>query len=219
MRWSRRSVILALLVAASAAYPSAHQARAQDAAAGAGVGADAKPAGGQELPSTSPPPAHFPILVIRQSDLFSESTAARSISSQAAEAERALDAELDKVGETLRTREKELSDKRATTPKADFDTLAAEFERDVRAFYARSQRERGLVDQAEGRARAELKQVAQKVLIEIMRRHDAQIMLDEAQVVLSMSALDITQEAIDRLNQLIPEIKLDLAKPQPASQP
>jgi len=157
--------------------------------------------------------------VIRQSALFTESSAARSISNQAAAAQAELDAELDKIGETLRNRERELSDLRSSLPKAEFDTLAAEFERDVRAFYARSQRERGLVDQAVSRARAELRRGAESVLIDIMRRHSALVMLDEEQVVLSVNALDITQEAIDGLNQLIPDISLQLSGAEATDKP
>lgn len=164
-------------------------------------------------------PESVPILVIRQSALFSETTAAKSIAEQAAAAERALDAELDVVGETLRTREKELSDLRTTLPKEEFDALAAEFERDVRAFYARSQRERGLVDQAERHARNQLQRAAQEVLIEIMRQRNAQVMLNEEQIVLSKHSLDVTVEAIARLNEVIPQIALELPETAAPSQP
>lgn len=190
------------------------------------------PALAQEAPAPEPaqkpsPPAQeeravtaaSPILVIRQSALFTESSAARSISIQAAEAERRIDADLDKVGESLRKREKELSELKASLPKAEFDTRAAEFERDVRAFYARSQRERGLVDQAVGRARTDLRKAAERVLIEIMRHHGAQVMLDEEQVVLSIQTLDITQEAVESLNRAIPDIRLVLPETSKQGEP
>lgn len=206
---------LAIVLAAFGDVVGAADALAQEAAPDAAAQAEpAAPSDGEAAPTRL-----FPILVIRQASLFSESLAARSIANQAAAAESALDAELDTIGESLRNRERELSDQRATLPKAEFDALATEFERDVRAFYARSQRERGLVDQAVSRARSELRRGAQAVLIEIMRRHGALVMLDEEQVVLSVQVLDVTQEAIDRLNQSVPDITLELPKSEAPSQP
>ncbi len=209
-----RILVIGVIAASGALWPAGPVA-AQDTAEPEAIEAPTSP----PIFDATPAPESFPILVIRQSTLFSETAAARSIAEQVANAESELDADLDVVGESLRTRERELSDLRTTLPKEEFDALAAEFERDVRAFYARSQRERGLVDQAERDARNKLQRAAQEVLIEIMRQRNALVMLNEEQIVLSRHSLDVTQEAIARLDEVAPRIELQLPESENPAQP
>lgn len=151
------------------------------------------------------------ILIVNMEQILSESDAAVSILEQANAYRDQVQADLAKTRDALRTEETELTRLRGVLPKAEFDARVAEFERADREF-KRALSERGAdLNRARRDAREELKQRLQPVLLEIMRERSADVMLDARTIVASSRALDITAEAIERINAVSPRIELTLS--------
>jgi len=64
------------------------------------------------------------------------------------------------------------------------------------------------------RASALLTERATAVFAAIMRERKAEVLLDSTQIVLSVDSLDITGEAIRRLDKILPEMPIALVEPE-----
>ena len=59
-------------------------------------------------------------------------------------------------------------------------------------------------------ARSNLRQAVRPLLLQLMTERRAQVMLEKDDVVISLTALDVTQEVIDRLDATSPTIDVQL---------
>jgi Skp family chaperone for outer membrane proteins len=112
----------------------------------------------------------------------------------------------------LRAEEAELAKIRETLSREEFDARALNFEAEVRAFkrersHASAELQRAIAD-----GMKQLRDQLGPVLLAIMEERGAMVILDSGTVALSARALDITDEAIARINESVPEIILNLEK-------
>ena len=141
-----------------------------------------------------------PILIVNVDRIYRESAAGRSISAAEAELVKQAETELRARRDALTTEEQALAAERDTLSPSQLEERTAQFRASV-AELRQFRRERGVaIQKAVSAARVVLKQALQPVLVAIMRERRAAAMLDARNVVLSASALDITDEAIRRLD-------------------
>ncbi|MCI4666118.1 MAG: OmpH family outer membrane protein [Neomegalonema sp.] len=149
-----------------------------------------------------------PVLIVNVERIFRVSSAGRAISAAQARLVAAAEKELNTRRAALRAEEAELTAIRATTPAVEFRKRTDDFRRRVGEL-RRFRRDRGMaIKQAVSTARGKLRKALQPVLVGIMREWRAAVMLDARQVVLSARALDITKEAIKRLDATTPSIEV-----------
>lgn len=150
------------------------------------------------------------ILIISVQRLTRDSKAGASISRQAERLRSELLAPLEKKQDALREEEKALVKLRDTLPRPEFETRVDAFKNELRAVRAAEQTALARLQAGLRRATSEFRRARDMVLTDLMRRYDGAVMLDEASVVLSANSLNVTDEAIKRLDESTPEVQVIL---------
>lgn len=164
--------------------------------------------------------AGAPVLVINMERVLRESDAARSIQRQAERIRGTIQKELGDRQEALRNEERELVELRPTLAAAEFAERVESFERRVRALKRDSNERSSLLQKALFEATETLKKRLRPELVAIMEERQADVMLDERNVVISARVLDVTSLAIQRINASTPRIDVAWnAPPWPKSDP
>ena len=144
--------------------------------------------------------ARPPILIIDSDRLYSESDFGRRVAADLAALATEVQAENDRIVETLTQEERSLTLRRPTmTPEA--------FRAESEAFDAKVQEVRRARDaknlefqRANAEARADFEERVQSILANIMIERGAVMVMEQRNVVLSIRAANITDAAIARIN-------------------
>lgn len=146
------------------------------------------------------PVVQSPILTIDQEELFERSSFGARVRSEITAASAELAAENRRLEAELAEEEQRLTALRATTDPQEFSRLAAEFDaRVVEVRRTQDQKARDLTRRPE-EARQEFFRAAVPVLADLVRERGALAILDTRAVIISADAIDITEEAIRRLD-------------------
>lgn len=141
-----------------------------------------------------------PVLTIDQEALFERSAFGRRAQAEFEEASAALAAENRRIEAELEAEERRLTDERPGMDPTEFRELAAAFDgRVVEIRRTQDQKARELGRRPE-EARQEFFRSAVPVLTELVRERAAVAILDSRAVILSAEAIDITEEAIRRID-------------------
>lgn len=174
----------------------------------------------QSVAAQSPGP-NSPILVLNQERLLSQSAYGRRIQEEAEAATAALARENRGIEAQLSAEELDLTERRDTLPAAEFRELADEFDTRVEGIRAAQEaKARDIQSQVEA-ARTRFFELTFPVLIEIASSRGAAVMLDNRSVLLSAPGIDITDEAIARIDESLgdggpePLISISLTSPAP----
>ena len=146
-----------------------------------------------------------PLLTLDQDRLFLESDFGKAVVERERVASQALEQENRQIEAALVAEEQALTEARATLSAEEFATRAEAF--DAKVVQIRTEQDakaRRLVEGREADRTAFLK-VAVPVLGEILGDKGATAIMDKAQLILSLSAIDITDEAISRVNAALAE--------------
>lgn len=156
------------------------------------------------LAQTPPPPsegAAMAILTVVPDRLFEETEAGRTANARYQQASQALLNENRGLESALATEERVLTEQRPTLPPEDFRRMADAFDdktqqirRDQDAKSMRITRQRDLDRQM-------FFQAALPVLAALMREKRALVILDRSSVFLSFDVIDVTDEAVQALNE------------------
>jgi len=160
-------------------------------------GAAATPLSAQDAGLNLPPP----ILTIDQDRLFQETgLGARSASAIEAEVE-ALAVENARIEGELIAREQDLTLRRPTLPTDEFRALADDFDSDVQRIRAAQDEKARELNQLRDVARQDFFNDVAGIISDIVRERGALVVMDRRDVFLSADRIDITDEAIARVNE------------------
>lgn len=161
-----------------------------------GVAAQTPPQAQPQPPVGLPPP----LLTIDAERLFDGSALGRAVEAEVEAAAAALAEENRRIEAELLAEERALTDRRPVLPPEEFRALAEAFDAKVERLRAEQDaKERALVDlREEGRQR--FLREAIPVLSAILRDRGALALLDRRDVFLSADGIDITDEAIRRMD-------------------
>lgn len=188
----RIAVVFALLVGISVGIAIAQENTEADPGSALGF---------ENLPATA-------VLIVDIDRIYRQSSAGQSIAAAEAALAEAAEQELDARRTLLETESDALSEGRGVWPEEEFRAREEAFRRDVEEL-RRLRRERARdIQRAAAEARAELKTALEPILVDLMREWRAAVMLDSRVVILRASALDITDEAILRLDEQTPSIEV-----------
>lgn len=144
-----------------------------------------------------------PIVVLDTEEVFGATILGRSIATDLAEKVQALAAENQRITAELEAEEKELTEKRKTLDAAAFRKLADEFDAKVqRIRVEQDAKQRELQALREAERQSFLDSIA-PILSAIAREHGAYVVLEQRNVLLSAGSIDITDEAIERINKAL----------------
>ncbi|MEO1291436.1 MAG: OmpH family outer membrane protein [Pseudomonadota bacterium] len=145
------------------------------------------------------------IVVVDQRRVLRESLAAASIAEQTADLRRQLREEIDRKEVELRDLDADLATQRDRLEPEVYLQRARELETRVRSWARERQDASARLQEATRVARDALRKKLTPILVEIMQSRQAKVLLPSDTVVLSLTELDITDEAIERLNDAHPD--------------
>ncbi|WP_170971969.1 OmpH family outer membrane protein [Rhodobacter sp. SY28-1] len=152
----------------------------------------------------------MPLLTLDQDRLFLESDFGKAVVERERAASAALEQENRKIEAELVAEERALTDARATLTPEDFAAKAAAFDEKVERIRAEQDAKASRLTEGRDKDRKAFLDVAVPVLGQLLSDKKATAILDKNLVILSLSAVDITEEAIARVNVALAE------KPAPA---
>ena len=143
-----------------------------------------------------------PVLVIDQDRLFAETRlGTRTLDALEAKAQE-LASENQRIEAELIARERELTELRPKTPAEDFRALADEFDARVELIREEQDEKARDLNRSRDEARQQFFQNVAGIISEIVRDKGAVVVLDRRDVFLSADRIDITDEAIQRVNEM-----------------
>ncbi len=141
-----------------------------------------------------------PVLMLDRNRLFTESAFGRAAEARFQADSKVLISENLRLEQALESEERNLTDQRATLDPETFQTLAQEFDAKTEAIRAaQDAKSRAITSQREA-DRQRFLQAAVPVLGELMRDSGAVAIFDKDMVILSLRGVDITDEAIARID-------------------
>ena len=154
------------------------------------------------------------ILTIDQDRLFTDSLYGERVAAEMATDLAKLEVEFQRLEADLTAEEKELTEKRATIPPAEFRKLADAFDTKVqeirRAQDAKARELNGRMD----RERAVYYNLVLPLLGELMKEHGAAIVLDHRVVFAVAEGVDITDDALRRIDATLGDGKQQEVAPE-----
>lgn len=174
----------------------------------------ALPSAAQEAAQMEVPQA--PILMVDRARLLSETLFAKAVDARFQTESQGLIDENLRLEQALEAEERDLTDRRPTLPAEEFQKLAAEFDTKTEAIRAaQDAKSRDLTARREA-DRQRFLEAALPVLGELMREAGAVAIFDKDIVILSLRGVDITDEAIARIDAVLGD---GSALPPPAPEP
>lgn len=149
--------------------------------------------------------ATAPLLTLDQDRLFLESDFGKAVVERERAASAALEQENRKIEAELVAEEQALTGARATLSSEEFSAKAAAFDAKVQRIRTEQDAKASRLTEGRDQDRKSFLQVAVPVLGEILGDKKATAILDKNLVILSLSAVDITDEAIARVNTALAE--------------
>jgi Skp family chaperone for outer membrane proteins len=162
------------------------------------------------LPVVAQEPAP-PVLTLDQDRLFLESDFGRAVIERERAATQALEQENRRIEAELVAEEQALTEARATLTAEEFATRAEAFDAKVNRIRGEQDAKARRLTESRETDRKAFLEVAVPVLGEILGDKGATAIMDKNLVILSLSAVDITDEAIARVNAALAEA----AQPSP----
>lgn len=144
-----------------------------------------------------------PILTIDSDRLYSDSAYGKQTVREFEARGAALAAENRRIEEELTAEEKALTEQRSTLSPADFRVLADAFDEKVQSFRRQQDAKTRDLNKALEESRVVFLNSAIPVLETLMREAGAGVVLERRSVFLSANAIDITQDAIERLDETL----------------
>ena len=142
-----------------------------------------------------------PILVIDQDRLFAETRLGAQAQADLEARAEELTNENQRIEAELIARERELTELRPDTPAEEFRVLADEFDARVERIRAEQDEKARELNRARDDARQSFFQNVAGIISEIVREKGAVLVIDRRDVFLSADRIDITDEAIVRVNE------------------
>lgn len=143
-----------------------------------------------------------PVLVIDQDRLFAETRLGTRALDELEERAQELANENQRIEAELIARERELTELRPVTDPAAFRTLADEFDARVESLRAEQDEKARELNRERDEARQRFFQEVAGEISAIVREKGAVVVLDRRDVFLSADRIDITDEAIERINEM-----------------
>jgi outer membrane protein len=169
----------------------------------------------------APPPAAAAgvpipkIVVINRQAIISSSKAGLDIARQAQGYFQSAQGEFKAQGEGLRKEEQSLQQQIAILAPDVKKKKIADFQARAAAFQQKAQGRQAQIQYGVLKARQQLEAALGPILEGIMKERGANLLLDRQVVLLGTVDVDITKLAIQRLDQKLPTVKVQLANPPP----
>jgi len=159
-------------------------------------------------------PSELGIILVDRNAFFSESSAGQDVTRQVQEMKKQIENNLNDKAEKLRIDEEQLMGQQSLLTQEAFEAKAQKL-RDSRLALQREADQRGrLLQNGVQKAQYQIWQTASPILDAILKEKQAVLMIDRSAIVKGSVDLDVTATALQRLNQKLPAVKVELVQPQ-----
>ncbi|HWU26691.1 MAG TPA: OmpH family outer membrane protein [Rhizomicrobium sp.] len=155
------------------------------------------------------------VLIIDRRMLMQGSNAGQDIAKQVNSLQRAAEAEFKGENDQLRHEGESLEQQVAILAPDVRDQKKRAFQAKLKAFQQKAQNRLIQIRYGYMLAERQVEQVAVPIVQQILQERGATLMIDRQATVMVGPGLDVTKAAIDRLNQKLPNVKVELATPPP----
>ena len=150
-----------------------------------------------------------PFLVANMQDVIKSSVALKSIETQLSAKRKALQTELSKEEQVLRAEDETLKKQKGTMPEVEFKEKVTVFKKKILEAQKKVQEGRTKHDRAYSDALRVLRNEVTKIVGDIAKERGAAMVLSNDAVVLAEKELNITAEAVKRLNNKVKTLPLN----------
>jgi Skp family chaperone for outer membrane proteins len=150
------------------------------------------------------------VLVVDMLRIRSDTAAGKDMIQKIKDIRQSIEMELAERADALQREEQRLAEERPKLTLDEFTSRVRAFEQQVFANREFSERANRRLQLVRSNGSKLLRERVTAVLAKIMLARDAEVMLDASQIVLSVDRLDITDEAIERLDEIFPAIPIDM---------
>jgi len=165
----------------------------------------AAPASAQESAKAKP----AVILIVNTEQLFAQSKVGQSIRKQVQAQAEALQKENDKKGKEMEAEAKKLSDQRALLSQDEFKKKVEALQKKDREIQESVQEKSQALQIGAQQARAKVQAALRPIFVDLMKERGGTVLLDQSVVLAGGVDLDITQEALKRLNEKLSDVKVE----------
>lgn len=152
------------------------------------------------------------IAIIDMQKVQREWTAVKSLSKQIGAQRNALQEKLGKKRTAIRDADQELARQRAVLSAESLALKRTELEKQVALLRREEQEANGALNQLAAAGKSQVDKALAKIALEIARERGVDLVLTKATVVIVKPELDITDEAVKRLNAAVPDVTLPALK-------
>lgn len=172
-------------------------------------------------------PAGIGVIYVDRNALFNESKAGIDVTNQIGALKKSMEDDLGKKADKLKLDEDQLSGQQSLLSQDAFQAKVKDAQNKRMGLQREAEDKQRQLQSAIINAQGKIWQAAGPVLDDILREKQAMIVIDRAAIVRGTTEIDVTSLAVERLNQKLPAVKIELpalaqaarpAQPAPAPQ-
>ncbi len=142
--------------------------------------------------------------------IMSESKAAKSLKAQADKQAAAFEAEYKKQGKAFTDAERKLEEQRQSLSKDDLQKKVAELNAQGKKIKDALAERKQTLDSVFNKAREQVKDTLIEIIVDIAKKRGMTLVLNKTDTILSAEGFDFTSEAMKRLNEKLPSVKVQV---------
>jgi Skp family chaperone for outer membrane proteins len=192
-----------------------------------GAFAQAPPAPAPPSPAPAPPPAPPPsaapmpltVMVVDVQALLQNSKSAKMVRGQIEQKRNEYTKEISHQEEALRAERDALQRQQASMSADALNQKGREFQQKVNDLERNVQGKRQALEKSNGEALSKIQEQMLKIIADIAKDRKANLVFQRADLVLFDQSFDVTDEVLQKLDELMPTLTVDFAVPTPAPAP
>src|ERR1700747_1150646 len=172
-------------------------------------------------PPTAPPglPSTLTVLVVDVQALLQNSKAAKMVRGQIEQKRNEYTKEISHQEGTLRAERDKLQRQQASMSADALNQKGREFQQKVNDLERNVQGKRQALEKSNGEALSKIQEQMLKIIADIAKDRKANLVFQRADLVLFDQSFDVTDEVLQKLDELMPTLTVDFAVPTPPGAP
>ncbi len=156
----------------------------------------------------------LPIATVNIQQVMHDSSAAKSVTDQLENKQKAFQVELKKKDEALQKEEQDLGKQKSVLSKEAFEEKTRAFRSKVTDIQKEVQSKKSLLDNAYARALNDIQKAINEIIADLAKEKSFQIAIPTSQLLYADNKLDITAQVLERLNKKMSKLDVKFDAPE-----
>jgi len=167
----------------------------------------------KDQPEQTQSQAQLPLVlgIVDFTAVMVESKAGKSLKAQADKLAAAFEADYKKQGKAFNDAQRKFEEQRSTLTKEDLQKKVADLNAQGKKIKDGFDERKHTLDEAFNKARDQIKDALLQIVADIAKKRGMTLVLNKSDTVLSAEGFDFTDEAMKRLNDKLPSVKMQVA--------